>query len=85
MESGIEFMSWTKCLAAIVRDATYSEPIENNTLESVWKRHHDLAKRLVAPRISPGRRLSVLVELGGIELILLGRFWWVAPSGTKGA
>lgn len=81
MESGIEFMSWVKCLASIVREVTYSKE-RGGGIERLWGRHHDMAELLLAPKMSPGRRLSLLVELGGIELTILGNLWWLEPGSN---
>lgn len=75
VESGLAFMSWTRELSAIAKGRNYSKPILDLTLEGLWQRHHRSALRLGLLRLTPARRLSLLAELGGIELCLLGRLW----------
>ncbi len=81
IEAGIEFLSWTNCLASIVRRVTYPKEPWDGTMEGLFARYGRLARRLLWKRMTPGRRISVLVELGGIELSILGGLWWVQPIG----
>ena len=80
LESGVEFMSWTRCLASIATDITYPSEPRDGRIENLWEQHRELAKALLAKKLTPARRLSLLVELGGIELCLLGQLWWVKPE-----
>lgn len=80
MEGGFEFMRWTKCLATITTEITYAKQRRDIGIEALWDLHCELAKRLLSPRMTPCRRLSLLVELGGIELSLMGHLWWLEFS-----
>ena len=81
VESGIEFMSWTKCLATIVRGTKYPKERCGGSLDELWEHHRVLAARLRVARLRPGTQLSLLAELGGVELSLLGYLWWRKPTG----
>jgi hypothetical protein len=80
MESAIEFLSWVKELASIVKWQTYAKERCDLSIEQLWRQHRLLASRLLSPKLGPERRLSLLVELGGLELSLLGQLWWLEPS-----
>lgn len=82
IESGIAFMSWTRELADTATGTTYPVrfPIQTSKL---WLRHSSLARELLAIRITPSERLSMLVELGGIEVALAGRFWASRPVYSR--
>lgn len=78
IESGITFMSWTRELADTATGTTY--PLHFPTEPSkLWVRHSSLARRLLAARATPAERLSMLIELGGIEISLMGRLWASRP------
>jgi hypothetical protein len=83
MESAIEFMSWVKALASIVKWQTYAKERLDLSIDELWQQHRLLALRLLGPTLAPERRLSLLVELGGLELSLLGQLWWLKPSSKK--
>jgi hypothetical protein len=83
MEGGFEFMRWTKCLATITTETTYAKERREIGIEALWDQHRELAKRLLSPKVSPCRRLSLLVELGGIELSLMGHLWWLESSNEE--
>ena len=82
IESGITFMSWTRELADIVTGTTYPThfPTEPSKL---WLQHSSLARRLLAIKGTPSERLSMLIELGGIQLALAGRFWASRPVYSR--
>jgi hypothetical protein len=83
MESGLEFMSWVKALTRIVTERVYAKERRQRSIGKLWEQHHALAQRLSSPKMSPGLRMSLLVELAGIELSLLGHFWWLEASNEE--
>jgi hypothetical protein len=82
IESGITFMSWTRELADIATGTTYPARFPTET-SKLWLQHSLLARRLLAIKGTPSERLSMLVELGGIELALAGRFWASRPVYSR--
>ena len=82
MESEIEFMSWTKALASIVKCQSYRKKRPELSSDELWQRHRLLALRLLSPKLGPERRLSLLIELGGLELSLLGQLRWLEPGAA---
>jgi hypothetical protein len=80
VEACLEFLSWTKCLASIVQDRTYAKERRAYGVEDSWDLHAERAKQLKDPKISANRRISILAELGGIELSILGHLWWLEAS-----
>jgi hypothetical protein len=82
IESGITFMSWTRELADMVTGTTYPNHFPAET-SKLWLRHSSLARRLLAVKVTPSERLSVLIELGGLELALAGRFWALRPVYSR--
>jgi hypothetical protein len=82
IEGALSFMSWTRELATVVADMRYS-PSRTTSVGALWRRHRDLASRLVATSLSPAKRLSVLVELGGIEVALWGHTWALEPMRIR--
>jgi hypothetical protein len=83
LEAAIEFMSWIRCLAEIVDEQTYPKEARVQSIGALWERHGTLAKRLLDPKLKAERRLSLLVELGGIELRFLGHYWWRRPAASS--
>ncbi len=79
MEGAITFMSWIREIRQICTGRTYSTttPV---SVGALWKRHKALAARLITPKLSPGKRMSILVELGGIEVSLWGQVWALEPT-----
>jgi hypothetical protein len=78
IEGAITFMSWTRELAHIVTGMVYSKSAPMN-VGALWRRHRVLAQRLLVPGLVAAKRLSVLVELGGIEVSLWGQTWALEP------
>jgi hypothetical protein len=78
IESGITFMSWTRELADLASGTTYPTRFPAQT-SKLWLQHSSLARRLLAAKSTPSERLSMLVELGGLQLALAGRFWASRP------
>lgn len=85
VEACIEFLSWTKCLASIVHDRTYGKERRSCGVRKLWTLHSQLSKQLLERGMSANRRISLLAELGGIELSLLGHFWWLKPNDEAAA
>jgi hypothetical protein len=79
VEGALTFLSWVRELTSILQDVAYPSSMPPANLKGAWARHEALALRLPAPNLTPARRLSVLVELGGIELTLLGLLWSLEP------
>jgi len=84
MEGAITFMSWIRELTSIVTGVTYSTstPV---SVGALWRRHRTLALRLLDARLTPAKRMSVLVELGGIEVSLWGQTWALEPMSLRQA
>src|SRR6478752_7479150 len=78
IEGAISFMSWTRELAQIVSGMTYATSVPVG-VGALWRRHRTLAERLLAPKLAPEKRLSVLVQLGGIEVSIWGQTWALEP------
>lgn len=71
IESGITFMSWTREVADITTGTTYPARFPTG-VSNLWLPHSSLARHLLAVKRTPSERLSILVELGGIELAFAG-------------
>jgi len=84
LEGAITFMSWVRVLTSIVTGVTYPSRVPLNTT-GLWRRHRVLANRLFASGIAPAKRLSVLVELGGLEITLWGLTWALEAKRFRGA
>lgn len=84
IEGAITFMSWVKELAQIVSGMTYARSVPVD-VDALWRRHRRLAERLLAPKLAPAKRLSVLVQLGGIEVSLWGQTWALEPKWLRPA
>jgi len=84
LEGAITFMSWIRELRSIVTGVTYSTstPV---SVGALWRRHRTLALRLLDARLTPAKRMSVLVELGGIEVSLWGQTWALEPMSLRQA
>lgn len=74
VEASLTFMSWVRELASIVRDVIHPAALPTG-LPTLVRRHAVLAGRLLEPKLAPAERMSALLELGGIEVALLGHFW----------
>lgn len=78
VESALSSMSWVRELHSMATGATHpTEP--PSRLPMLMRRHGTLAARLLNPDRSPARRLSTLVELGGLEISLMGSLWALRP------
>ena len=84
MEGAITFMSWIRELTSILTGATYS-PGPPVSVAGLWRRHRVQALRLVDSKLAPAQRMSVLVELGGIEVTLWGQTWALEPMRLRTA
>lgn len=82
IDGAITFMTWTRELAQIVTGMTYPATVPAS-VAALWRRHHALAKTLLAPKLPPEKRLSVLVQLGGIEVSLWGQTWALRPKRRR--
>jgi hypothetical protein len=82
VEGAITFMSWARELAQIVNGVTYARSIPVG-VGALWRRHRTLAAQLLAPKLAPAKRLSVLVQLGGIEVSLWGQTWALEPMWLR--
>jgi hypothetical protein len=71
-------MSWVRELSGIVVGTTHSTALPDG-LAALMRRHSLLASKLLEADISAAQRLSALVELGGIEISLMGGLWAVRP------
>jgi hypothetical protein len=71
-------MSWLRELGAMVMGATHPSALPDR-LAALMHRHGVLASALLEADLSAPRRLSALVELGGIEISLMGRLWALRP------
>jgi hypothetical protein len=83
IEGGLEFISWIRALSTLFTERVYAKQRRNRSIGKLWEQHHALAQRLSSPKTNPGLRMSLLVELGGIELALLGHFWWLEGSNER--
>lgn len=87
MEGAIEHMSWVRELTSIATGVACSTSTAVN-VSALWRRHRVLARRLLDARLTPTTRMSVLVELGGIEISLWGQMWMMdslhpSPTTTR--
>ena len=84
LESALSFMSWVRAMRTIVNGVKYSTGLPA-TVAALWRRHGRLASKLLESRMTPARRISILVELGGIELCLWGHTWALEPMRLRTA
>lgn len=82
VEAALSSLSWVRELGGMVAAVTYVEALPD-TLPALIGRHRRVAQRLLADKLSPAQRLSHLVELGGIEVSLMGRVWALRPVHTQ--
>lgn len=82
MEAAITFMSWVRELTNIVTGARYSKSAAV-TVGALWRRHRVLALRLLDAKFPPAKRISMLMELGGIEVSLWGQTWALEPMWLR--
>jgi hypothetical protein len=78
VEGALSFMIWIRELTSIVSGATYPANTPAS-VDALWQRHCILAGQLLSLTLTPAERMSVLLELGGIEVSLLGCMWALEP------
>lgn len=82
LEGAITFMSWVRELTSIVTGVKYSKGLPVSML-ALWRRHRAQAGKLLGTKLTPAKRLSMLVELGGIEVSLWGHTWSLEPMRLR--
>lgn len=78
VEGALTFMSWVRQLGAIVTGATHPATLPDR-LSMLLRRHGTLTAMLLEADVSAPQRLSALVELGGIQISLMGKMWALRP------